>query len=231
MALWTISPQEFVERLNFGSLQDFTKELHLPHIESVTQIIPLRDIKRAESMVHLSIDMVGHLIRRVKTLDGQLPFQNSLVKLTSIDSRHLLIGQRFIYREKYQAMLEEMPNVFSPFAISAGGFGNLGAYFVFGPNGNDAPSMACYLPTIIEKHGASMVIMDGIHRNYITKQMGHVLNAIVIEDVSVPFACGLRPWSEAQVIPLAQKPDRLEDRYFDLQKHLFRDLKYLGIDG
>ena len=76
-----------------------------------------------------------------------------------------------------------------------------------------------------------MVIMDGIHRNYIAKQTGHALNAILVDDIILPFPCAAKDWSEIQVIPLNQKPKDINERYFDLQQGLFRDLKYLGIDG
>lgn len=35
----------------------------------------------------------------------------------------------------------------------------------------------------------------------------------------------------SRLIPLAEKPANINDRYFELKKNLFRDLKYLGIDG
>ncbi len=73
--------------------------------------------------------------------------------------------------------------------------------------------------------------MDGIHRNYIAKQAGLAINAILVNSVSLPFPCDPRNWSEIQVISLADKPKDINERYFELQKELFRDLKYLGIDG
>ena len=92
--------------------------------------------------------------------------------------------------------------------------------------------MACYIPPIIEVHGSRSLIMDGIHRNYIARQSGlSTINALLVENIEVPFPCSVNNWKEVQVIPLADKPKNLEDRYFDLQKGLFRDLKYLGIDG
>jgi len=95
----------------------------------------------------------------------------------------------------------------------------------------NAPALACYLPPIVERHGKNKVIMDGIHRNYIAKQYGVSINAILVEEISIPFPCGMREWDELQAISLDKKPADINERYFDLTKELFRDLKYLGIDG
>jgi len=53
----------------------------------------------------------------------------------------------------------------------------------------------------------------------------------MIRNPELPFPCSPKNWKEIEIISLNDKPKNLEDRYFDLQKGLFRDLKYLGIDG
>jgi len=52
-----------------------------------------------------------------------------------------------------------------------------------------------------------------------------------IENISVAFPCGTKSWDKIQVISLADKPKNIQKRYFNLNQELFRDLKYLGIDG
>ena len=175
--------------------------------------------------------MLLYLLRRIRTLGGQTLFENIRIQMVRVDPRHLKVGQKFVYRENYQKLLEEVPDVFKRFMVTAGGLGDLGAYFTFGFNGDDCYSMACYLPPLVEKQGSDLVIMDGIHRNYIAKQSGLAINVILVEDVALPFPCEIRCWSDVRVIPLAEKPKLLCERYFDLNKNLFRDLKYLGIDG
>ncbi len=230
MPAWQIDPQEYLKRLNLGR-DDFEHRLKLPDIDSIAKIIPLRDLKVINSLIPISSEMVLYFLRQVRTLEGQMPFRNIGIQMIRIDPRHLKIGQKFVYRENYQKILESVPEVFRGFMISAGGLGDLGAYFAFGLNGDDRYSMACYLPPIVEKQGNDLVIMDGIHRNYIAKQAGLALNVILVEGVSLTFPCGMKDWSEVSIIPLADKPKNLNDRYFDLHKGLFRDLKYLGIDG
>lgn len=230
MPAWQIDPQEYLKRLNLKQ-EEFRQRLKLPDVDSITKIIPLRDLKVIQSLIPIDFKMVLYLLRKIRTFDGQTPFSNICIQMVRIDPRHLKIGQRFVYRENYQKLLEEVPDTFRQFMVTAGGLGDLGAYFVFGLNGDDRYSMACYLPPIVEKQTSDMVIMDGIHRNYIAKQAGLAVNAILVESIDLPFPCGIRDWSAISVIPLQDKPKELKDRYFDLNKELFRDLKYLGIDG
>lgn len=230
MAQWQIEPGEYLQRLKLGQ-DEFRERLHLPDLASITKIIPLRDIRVIQSLVPIDADMVLHLLQHVRTLDGRTPFSDIKVQMVRVDPRHLKIGQKFVYRENYQKLLESVPDIFRKFMVTAGGLGDLGAYFVFGLNGDDRYSMACYLPPVVEKQGSEIVIMDGIHRNYIAKQAGLAVNAILVQGAGLPFPCGIRDWSEVTVIPLADKPKELAERYFDLHRGLFRDLKYLGIDG
>jgi hypothetical protein len=230
MPAWQIDPQEYLKRLKLGR-EDFKKRLKLPDIDSVAKIIPLRDLKVITSLIPIDTELVLYLLRQIRTLDCQMPFRDIDIQMVRIDPRHLKIGQKFVYRENYQKILESVPEVFRQFMVTAGGLGDLGAYFAFGLNGDDRYAMACYLPPVVEKQDRELVIMDGIHRNYIAKQAGLAINVILVEGVSLPFPCGMRDWREITVLPLADKPKDLNDRYFDLNKGLFRDLKYLGVDG
>lgn len=230
MPKWQIDPQDYLKRLNLD-IKEFEQRLHLPNIQKINKILPLRDMKIIQSLIPISAEMLSYLIQHVKTLSGQMPFNNINIQMVKIDPRHLKIGQKFIYRENYQKLLEEVPDIFHRFMVSAGGLADLGAYFVFGLNGDNTYCLACYMPPIIEKHNSDLVIMDGIHRNYISKQAGLALNAILIEGTEIPFPCSPTDWSKIKVIPLAEKPKNMKDRYFNLKQELFRDLKYLGIDG
>lgn len=230
VAQWQIEPDEYLKRLDL-SIKIFEKELRLPKVSEITKIIPLREINRVESIVPINSDLLLYLIRRIKTLDGQMPFVNASLKLTFLNPNQPKIGQRYVYRENYQQLLENVSEIFYNFLGEWGGLGNLGAYFVFGLNGDNKYSMACYIPPIVEIHSSKPLIMDGIHRNYIARQTGLTIKALIVKDIAVPFPCSPRSWKEISVIPLCDKPKSLEDRYFDLQKNLFRDLKYLGIDG
>ncbi|MBI5732747.1 hypothetical protein HY967_02180 [Candidatus Jorgensenbacteria bacterium] len=227
---WQIDISKYLERLEINQ-EELSLRLRLPEVKAVNQVIPLRDIIDIDSIMPLHKNWIHHIVRHITTLDGQHPFTKAKFQMVKVDPRHLKIGQRFVYRENYQALLEMVPNVFHEFLVTNGGLSDLGAYFVFGRDENDIYSLATYLPPLIELHGSNLVIMDGIHRNYIAKQMGTTLNAILLTEIDIPFPCGPRDWSEIEIISLEDKPKDINNRYFDLNKDLFRDLKYLGIDG
>lgn len=230
MAQWQITPDEYLKRLELN-IEDFERRLQLPQVNEVTKIIPLKELHKIESIVPIGSDLLLYLIKRIRTLDGQMPFINSTIRQVVVNPNQPKIGQKYVYRENYQQLLENISGIFNPLLGEWGGLGNLGAYFVFGYNGDNKYSMACYIPPIIEIHKSKPLIMDGIHRNYIARQTGLTINALIVKNVSVPFPCSPKNWREIQVIPQNEKPKNLEDRYFELQKGLFRDLKYLGIDG
>ena len=108
------------------------EKLNLPSIEEITKIIPLRDIHKITSLVPMSFDLLLYLLRKIPTLDGRYPFTETSISMTRMDPRNLKIGQKFVYRENYLGLLEEVPDIFQRFAVTPGGLGDLGAYFVFG---------------------------------------------------------------------------------------------------
>ena len=226
---WEIGKAEFLDRLGCSE-KKFQENLFLPKVKDVSHIIPLRFLETVEAMVPMSHEMLRYFVSRIKTLGGEAPFHDSSLRLFKIDANHLKIGQRYVYRENYQSLLETHSSLFGKFVISCG-ISDLGAYFVLGKGKDGLPALACYTPPFIEQHNHHIVIMDGIHRNYITKQLGATITAILIGDVAVPFPCGMRGWEEIKVISVDQKPREISERYFELNKSLFRDLKYLGIDG
>lgn len=118
--------------------------------------------------------------------------------------------------------------IFDEYLICSGIY-DLGAFVLTGLDAQGNHCLAYYLPPIIEQHKKGLIIMDGIHRNFINRS--HAINAIIIDNVKIPFPCSHHSWKEIQVIPLKNKPKDIKKRYFDINSDLFRDLKYLGIDG
>ncbi len=226
---WEIEKEKFLERLGISE-REFRKKLCIPDLKRVETIVPLRYMRQIDAISPLSFEMLKCLLSRMKTLGGVPAFENADFQLCKIDPQHLKIGQRFVYRENYQNLLESLPALLGKFVLSSG-IGDLGSYFIFGEDMRGIQALACYMPPIIEQHGSDFVVMDGIHRNYIAKQLGKTLSSIVVANPSVPFPCSPKSWSEIKVISLSEKPKSVSERYFDLTKELFRDLKYLGIDG
>lgn len=230
MPEWQIDAPEYWKRLDLAP-DDFVRELRLPDVKRVQKILPLRDIAVIESMVPMTAELLLYLIRRIKTLDGRPVFERARIEMVKIDPRQLKIGQRFAYRDNYQQLLEEVPGIFGRFFVGSAGLGDLGAYFIFGRDAQGEYAAACYIPPIVEKHGADLVVMDGIHRNFIQKQAGSTVTSLLVTGVSLQFPCAARDWSDIKVIGLAEKPKDINERYFELHQGLFRDLKFLGIDG
>lgn len=228
---WEIEKKEFLGRLGCSE-SDFMTRLSLPKIEKVERVVPLKHIEYITSLTPLSAELLIYLLRRVKTLSGELPFKDATFELSVLTPEHLEIGQRFVYRENYQQLLEGFSDLFRGFMMPSG-FTQLGAYFICGKDYDGVNSSAFYIPPIVESHGKgrAFVIMDGIHRNYMVRQLRGSIAAIIVSDIALPFPCASHPWSGLSVINIKDKPVNIGERYFALREELFRDLKYLGIDG
>ncbi len=222
--------KEYLDRLslNTGTFKDL---LRLPMVEGVEEVVSLREICEARCVLPMPKHMMHLILRSVRTLDGQKPFERATFEMQKMGIRQLRIGQKFAYRENYVKILENISDILCRNHAINSGMLELGAYVVFGKDSLGQEAIAFYLPPIIEEHTGAFVIMDGIHRDFIALKMGQPIFAIVVSGVTVPFPCEPHSWDDLTVIPLAEKPEDLSDRYFKLRKELFRDLKFFGIDG
>lgn len=227
---WEIDFEKYLEHLNLNE-RDFRNCLQLPPVGKIKRVIPLKDIQEVGSILPLTQEFLFQILRKVKTLDNQSPFQNSEFEMLKLDPLQLRIGQKYAYRENYIGLLEGLSGIFCQKHAINSGITNLGAFMVFGRDVYNQQVLAFYIPPIVEQHNFGLVIMDGIHRDYMTLQMGVTIFALVVSSVSVPFPCSAQKWKELKMIGLAEKPPDINERYFDLRQNLFRDLKYLGIDG
>ena len=156
------------------------------------------------------------------------PYQQAVFQHGLVDPRNLLMGQTFVQRPKYNNLLEKFNGLFAEFCGSRG-FAQCSPMLVFGQvEGSDDLVLAHYLPPIVEMHENRQVLMDGLHRNFITMGTGGPLEAITIVHVGKQFPSDVHDWGN--VTPVDTKPDRAV-RYNNLKPELFRDLKYVGIDG
>jgi len=231
MSEWVIPFEEYLERaqLNLKTFQDY---LVLPsRVRGIKKIIPLRTLRQIDCVHNMKTKFLLKIIQQIKTLDGlKSPFSHSHIDIVKIDPNQVKVGQKFVYREKYINMIESLPRVFHEFAIGSG-FSDLGAFIIFGKDKSGHQCLSYYIPPMVEKHGNELLTMDGFHRNFLTRQMGSTINTVIIKNVNIPFPCSPHHWNETQVISIEKRPENIKERYFDLNKNLFRDLKYLGIDG
>jgi hypothetical protein len=149
------------------------------------------------------------------------------IQRARIDPHHLEIGQTFIERPKYQKLLENLPQVYSGFCVNHG-FAKCSALIVYGQTSDGSSVVAHYVPPIIEVHNDRLFLLDGVHRDFLTMAVGTTVESVLIKGVKVPFPCDPRGWDEVRVVE--QKPPRPE-RFRNLKPDLFRDLKWVGIDG
>lgn len=201
-------------------------------IRDKCSMISLVDMHTIKSIIPLRMEVLETIIKAIPTSDGQFPYSSAKIKLVKVDPFQVMTGQRFVFREKYESIIEGLGNFFSDFAINSEGIGNLGAYFVRGKTSEGRQVLGCYLPPIIERHGSNLVILDGVHRSYVSRQVGLTPISILIENISVDFPCECRGWSQVEVISIQNRPKNMEDRFFGaLKPCLFRDLKLIGVDG
>ena len=140
----------------------------------------------------------------------------------------MLVGQTFVSRPKYTALMESFKDIFNGFTVSKG-LSKLTSQIVVGEDSDEQIVLANYVPPIFEVHDGNPIIMDGIHRDFIVLNAGTTIESIVIKNIATPFPCRPMPWDKIKVVDV--KPEKMEDRYFDLYRELFRDLKSVGIDG
>lgn len=216
--------EDFWERTGF-SLNNITF-----NPSNVKYVIGLREMKEVLSVNVMSKEYLFHLLSMIGTARSfqEKVYQKEKISFARIDPHSLRLGQKFIYRKNYMAIMENFPNLFGNFYISRG-ISKLTGFIIFEKDQNDNFALAHYMPPIIEIHNGNLVLMDGVHRNFIVKNSGTTIESIIIRDINVPFPCASQKWKEISVID--HKPENIEDRYFDLKPELFRDLKFLGIDG
>lgn len=229
MSFWSIPIDDYLSRFRFTTHEDVI--YNIPNFANITEVVPLRAMERVLALMPIPDSLLRQIISQVRTPDNELCYEKSTLQGAQLDSQLLKIGQRFVYRDKYQAIIENISGIFGDYQIAlAKGINNLGAYFIMGGTCNRKIGLAVYLPIIVEKHQNSLVVLDGIHRAYLAHQIGSTIRAIVVDNASVP-PFEMKDWNKIKVISLADRPGQIADRYFGLQENNFRNLKHLGIDA
>jgi hypothetical protein len=190
------------------------------------QIVSLREIEVDDLRV-MPMDYLRQVLDSV-TLSGSEthPYRGCAVETGRLDPTRLKLAQTFVERPKYQAMLESFSSLFKKFCVTKG-VAKCTALIASGRGPDGRHAIAHYLPPIVEDHGANY-LLDGVHRNFLVMSVGTTLEAIFIEGVKSPYPCTPQSWDK--VVVVAAKPPK-DQRYFNLDPKLFRDLEGVGIDG
>ena len=202
----------------------------IPGCEHVELIVSPRDIARVEDIALMRNEYRNQLLESVGLAEnrGQQLYRDRAIHQLLIDPRDLVLGQRYVYRPNYVSIVEELRDLFEGFGVR-GGFTQFFACRIVGQDHEGRRVLAHFLPPILERHGARLILMDGVHRNYLARQAGVSIECLVVDNVVAAFPCSTRRWETIAVTDV--KPPNIEDRYFDLDRGLFRDVKYIGIDG
>lgn len=192
-------------------------------------IVSMRAVARIVTVQAMPLPYLEQLIRSVPLVGDRTarPYARCRIDRYRHDPRMSKIGQTFVERRKINALHESFNDAFEGHDVPSG-IAKKGAYIVRGVAADGANVVAHYLPPIVEQIGNKHAVLDGIHRFSYVRGAGTTIEIIKISDPAAPFPCDLQTWKRIQVVDA--KPPK-DQRFFNLRPDLFRDLKYVGIDG
>jgi hypothetical protein len=192
-------------------------------------IVSPRDIERIEGVFVLKKETLQALIRHIPLRGdpNHFPYKNSIIEAQVSEPDQLRIGQTFLSRQKVFDIMTNLPaGICKEYGMS--GFGGMPPLEVYGRNSEELPVIALYIPPIIEVHDYRPVLLDGIHRSFISRGAMSTIKAIQVSKVDAPLPFTPITWGSCS--PVYEKPPK-NKRYHDLNMDLFRDLTAVGIDG
>ena len=196
----------------------------------IEKVVSLRVITEIDIVLSMPLAYLEHLLRNIGLLDDpeRKPYRNANFRSLRVDPHGLSLGQKFVYRPTYVGIIEKFKDIFNGFTVSRG-ISKLTPQIVIGRDNTGQIALAHYVCPIFEIHDGKMVILDGVHRDFIIKNAGTTIESIIIDGIADQFPCTPHPWDDISVVD--EKPPKLANRYFDLDEGMFRDLKSVGIDG
>lgn len=197
--------------------------------DGADRIVSLRQLVRILDIRLMNDEYLRHLLLSV-TLVGdpeRKPYKGCDVKRLRVDPAMLAVGQTFVEERK---LLNLQSGFFDIFAGSGAprGYAKKCAMVILGETAEGARAVAHYLPPLVEWHGDRHGLLDGMHRGYSAMRVGTTIECIKICFPPDPFPCAFGHWKRVKLV--SAKPPK-DERFFELKPELFRDLKYVGIDG
>lgn len=222
-----IPVQQFLDRTGIDLYQTgFNKW------DKIANVVAPRDLKTIITVEDMSMKYLISLLSNITLLGNKNEkiYADAKINLRRIDLDMLSFGQRFIYRDHYTAIMENLCSLFFGSTMPRG-ISNWTPCKIIGIDFDNQYVLAHYVPPIIEVHDNKFILLDGVHRCFITKQTNSNIESVVIERVKIPFPCKTKSWEELKVID--KKPEKVDvsKRHFNLNVELFRDLRGIGIDG
>lgn len=193
------------------------------------KVVSLRDVPHIDRIQVMSHAYLARLLSRV-TLVGdpnRRPYAEADISVVAIDPKQLRVVQTFLQRRKYIDFIESFPARFRGFCMPSG-ISRFGPIIVLGRDKEGEEVMAHYVPPIVEAENSHTNLLDGIHRNFIILRAGASIESVLIRGVGVELPAVPNTWESVMVVDEKPPPEK---RFFNLREELFRDLKYVGVDG
>lgn len=213
--VFCITPDEFARRT--GIEISFCYE----------QVVPPRQIKFVKDLAVMKKKDLVALIGSIPLIKDHSvrPYDKCEVQFCDIDPKRLNVPQTFLLDRKLLFFLNGFGDFLGDFCCNS--LSKLHAHYIFGNDMCGVPSVALYLPPIIERREREDLLIDGNHRSCICGRAGTTISSVVIRNPSIePPYTGI-PWHTHIV---AEKPPYYE-RYVNFNPALLKDFNYVGIDG
>lgn len=212
----------------FQSLTGLTLNRGYSQVEAV---VSLREIHSIVEISLMSNDYLKALLSNVSLLENPSikPYNDCEIYRCRVDPSDLMLGQKFVMRDKILSILDNMQTLLNSGGFSLGGFAKIQPLVVYGQmKGNTEDLFAAfYIPPIVEELGSGKVLLDGTHRLYMAKGVGTTVEVVVIKNPKTEIPFTPHSWNVKQ---FEVKPPK-EERYLDLKPRFFRNLTGIGIDG
>lgn len=220
---------EAIRLVDFAGRIGMCAKEAIPTWGAAESVVSLRELISVEAVQPMRREYLSALMKNV-VLAGDATmrvYAASNVQTMRIDPHSVLLGQTFVERAKYQSFLENFEAMFTAFCVPRG-MAKLGACIVLGKTADGRYAIAHYIPPIIEIVGDRPTLLDGVHRMFLARQIGTTLETVMVDKVAAPFPADLHEWNKVNIV--TEKPP-LEKRFSNLRRDLFRNLKYVGVDG
>lgn len=214
-------------------ISDFERRTRLRPADYIwsgaTQVVSLRKLTRIVDIRLMNDEYLQGLFLSV-TLVGDptaRPYLGCKIRRMRADPAMMKVGQTFVEAEKLLNLQSNFYDIFESSGATSG-FAKKGAMIILGETAEGERAISHYLPPIVEWHEGRHVLMDGMHRCYSAMRIGTTVEIIKICEPVQDFPCDAKKWTEVRLVD--KKPPK-DQRFFGLKPHLFRDLKFVGIDG
>jgi len=192
-----------------------------------SQVISPRQMNKVSRMIVMEKSELEVLMRSIPLVEDHsaMPYDGVEIQYCDIDPKRLHVPQTFLLDSKLLFFLNGFGKFYERFCCNP--LSKLQPHYFTGQDNRGVPSLAIYLPPIIERREREDLLIDGNHRSCICGRAGTTITSIVARNPVVdPPYTGI-PW-HTNIVSI--KPP-LAERYVNFNPALLKDFNYVGIDG